>query len=120
MKTSESSWRMWLAIFLLFIFTFAFAQLSYGDDLTLKSWYRLVGLSASQQLIFMEGYIIGTYGAALQANWLYGLSQEDTLRIMILDESPAQVMLEVLSWYNRTQRWNAAIYIAVYRRSLDW
>lgn len=105
----------WFLVLFLVVSSLAPAQ-----DFTNFSFSRLTELSYDSQIIWIEGFLIGVFHAALLANKAYGLNAGSAEEIMILDENPRSVLEETYAWYSRTRSWKTPLYIAIYRRKLDY
>lgn len=108
-------------IFFLLLITFFFGAIALpAQDFTKFNFERLTELDPVSQVIWMEGFLLGVYQAAVVAHYYYGLSSEDALQLMILDESAEEVLRTTILWYDRTRSWKTPLTVAIFRRKLDY
>ncbi len=90
------------------------------DEWALDEWVTKL-TSNEERIAFARGFILGTYAAAVLANRMYGLSQEDSLKVMLLEVTTEELVEGIENWYwsDPFNRMDIPIYVAAYRRNID-
>jgi hypothetical protein len=90
-----------------------------ASDLTEQNFWDLSSWTLDEQTFYISGFMMGSWAASNLADLN---DYADAYRMNVNQEGEAvlDVLLATLLWYKRTRSWETPIYIAIYRRNLDY
>lgn len=90
----------------------------HAKDLSEQNYWDFTSWDATKQVFYVSGFMVGTYACsylASNAGW------EEYDHLLLTDnETVGEVIKKMLAWYQRTGEYDKPLFIALFRRNLDW